>query len=113
MGTGKGLLDSLIAVKRRDSSWVIYIYIYIGMVIEIRKARSDRNAAKFYGLLHFLFRRNFLHSLVIIGTAIHYSTIKYMGTPPPYTIIPSTKRAYRDTTTIHPPTRYGRTMLHH
>ena len=32
MGTGKGLLDSLIR----------------GMVIEIRRARSDRNAVKFY-----------------------------------------------------------------
>ena len=43
MGTGKGLLDSLITeggVKSRDLSWVIYI----GVVIEIRRARSDRNA---------------------------------------------------------------------
>ena len=46
-GTGKGLLDSLIAewgVKSRDLSRVIYM----GVVIEIRRARSDRNAAKFY-----------------------------------------------------------------
>ena len=45
MGTDKGLLDSLIAEggeKSRD-------LIYIGVVIEIRRARSDRNAAKFYG----------------------------------------------------------------
>ena len=40
------------------------------LAIEIRRARSNRNsnnAAKFYVysyLLHFLFRRNFLHSLV-------------------------------------------------
>ena len=54
MGTGKGLLDSLIAeggVKSRDLSWVIYI----GVVIEIRRARSDRNAAKFYGYPYFTF----------------------------------------------------------
>ena len=46
MGKGKGLFYSLIAegeVKSRDLSWVIYI----GVVIEIRRARSDRNAAKF------------------------------------------------------------------
>ena len=50
----KGLLDSLIAeggVKSRDLSWVIYI----GVVIEIRTARSDRNAAKFYGYPYFNF----------------------------------------------------------
>ena len=29
--------------------------IYIGMVIEIRRARSDRNAAKFYGYPYFTF----------------------------------------------------------
>ena len=43
-GTGKGLLDS------RVGSWVI-----MGMVIEIRRARSDRNAAKFYGYPYFTF----------------------------------------------------------
>ena len=66
-GTGKGLLDSLIAeggVKSRDLSRVIYM----GVVIEIRRARSDRNAAKFYGY-PFLFRRNFLRSLVVLGMA--------------------------------------------
>ena len=43
MGTGKGLLDSLIAeggVKNRDLSWVIYI----GVVIEIRRARSQKRS---------------------------------------------------------------------
>ena len=29
--------------------------IYIGAVIEIRRARSDRNAAKFYGYPYFTF----------------------------------------------------------
>ena len=67
MGMGKGLLDSLIAeggVKSR--------VIYIGVVIEIGKARIDRNAAKFLwlSLLHFLFRRNFLCSLVNINMAL-------------------------------------------
>ena len=53
-GTGKGLLDSLIAeggVKSRDLSRVIYM----GVVIEIRRARSDRNTAKFYGYPYFTF----------------------------------------------------------
>ena len=55
MGTGKGLLDSLIAeggVKSRDLSWVILLY---GRGIEIRRARSDRNAAEFYGYPYFTF----------------------------------------------------------
>ena len=38
-------------MKTRDLSWVIYI----GVVIEIRMARSDRNAAKFYGYPYFTF----------------------------------------------------------
>ena len=66
MGTGKELLDSLIAeggVKSRDLSWVIYI----GVVIGIRRARSDRNAAEFHGYPYFTFfffflEKNFLHS---------------------------------------------------
>ena len=43
LGTGKGLLDSLITergVKSRDLSRVIY---YIGVVIEIRRARMQLN----------------------------------------------------------------------
>ena len=63
MGMGKGLLDSLIegGVKSRDLSWVIYI----GVVIEIRRARSDRNAAKFWlSLLQLL---NFCTHLSIMG----------------------------------------------
>ena len=51
MGTGKGLLDSLIAeggVKSRDLSWVIYI-------LKLGGYRSDRNAAKFYGYPYFIF----------------------------------------------------------
>ena len=69
MGTGKGLLDSLIAeggVKSRDLSQVIYIYI-LCVVIEIRRGRSNRNAAEFYGYPYFtfyLYRSNFLRSLV-------------------------------------------------
>ena len=62
---GMGLLDSLIAeggVKSRDLSWV-------GVVIEIRRARSDRNV--WLSLLHFLFRRNFLCSLVYYNYYIH------------------------------------------
>ena len=49
MGTGKGLLDSLIAeggVKSRDWGFKLG-----GVVIEIRRARSDRNAAEFYSLI--------------------------------------------------------------
>ena len=60
MGTGKGLLDSLIAeggAKSRDLSWVICISV----VIEIRRARSGRNAAKFFSLFIY-----FLRSLVKI-----------------------------------------------
>ena len=38
-------------VKSRDLSWVIYI----GVVIEIRRARSDRNVAEFYGYPYFTF----------------------------------------------------------
>ena len=51
--TGKGLLDSLIAEGGVKSglSWVIYM----GVVIEIRRARSDRNTAKFYGYPYFTF----------------------------------------------------------
>ena len=55
MGMGKGLLDSLIAeggVKSRD---LRKLGIYIGMDIEIRRGRSDRNAAKFYGYPYFTF----------------------------------------------------------
>ena len=55
MGMGKGLLDSLIAeggVKSRD---LRKLGIYMGMDIEIRRGRSDRNAAKFYGYPYFTF----------------------------------------------------------
>ena len=55
MGMGKGLLDSLIAeggVKSRD---LCKLGIYMGMDIEIRRGRSDRNAAKFYGYPYFTF----------------------------------------------------------
>ena len=54
MGMGKGLLDSLIAeggVKSRD---LRKLGIYMGMDIEIRRGRSDRNAAKFYGYPYLL-----------------------------------------------------------
>ena len=65
MGTGRGyLIDSLIAeggVKSRDLSCG-------GVVIEIRRARSDRNAAEFYGYPYFIFylEEIFLCSLVSI-----------------------------------------------
>ena len=55
MGMGKGLLDSLIAeggVKSRD---LRKLGIYMGMDIEIRRGRSDRNAAKCYGYPYFTF----------------------------------------------------------
>ena len=55
MGMGKGLLDSLIAegeVKSRD---LRKLGIYMGMDIEIRRGRSDRNATKFYGYPYFTF----------------------------------------------------------
>ena len=55
MGMGKGLLDSLIdegGVKSRD---LRKLGIYMGMDIEIRRGRSDRNAAKFYGYPYFTF----------------------------------------------------------
>ena len=51
---GMGLLDSLIAegVKSRD---LRKLGIYMGMDIEIRRGRSDRNAAEFYGYPYFTF----------------------------------------------------------
>ena len=63
MGTGKGLLDSLIAeggVKSRDLSWEAWLLKLgglgmIGMELNFMAI-----------LLHFLFRRNFLRSLVSI-----------------------------------------------
>ena len=68
MGMGKGLLDSLIAeggVKSRD---LRKLGIYMGMDNEIRRGRSDRNAAKFYGYPYFTFylEEIFLHLLVSI-----------------------------------------------
>ena len=68
MGTGKGLLDSLIAeggVKSRDLSWV---YIAMGVDIEILGGVGVIGMQLNFTAIptSLLFRRNFLHSLVSI-----------------------------------------------
>ena len=70
MGMGKGLLDSLIAeggVKSRD---LRKLGIYMGMDIEIRRGRSDRNAAKFYGYPYFTFYLEEIFCTYLLAIAI-------------------------------------------
>ena len=47
--------------------------IYMGVVIEIRRARSDRNAAKFYGYPYFTFylEEIFCAHLLVIYPYMH------------------------------------------
>ena len=83
MGTGKGLLDSLIAeggMKSRVLSWVIYI----GVVIEIRRARSDRNVVMAFPTSHgclvvkFLCNGSVLKCLVCrAGCFSQYATVVF------------------------------------